>query len=500
MSDLEELPPRADALIASMRAIGYDLSMAIADLIDNSIYAQSKNIWIDYHWEGKNSWILIADDGMGMTEDELKEAMRLGSQNPNYERDPSDLGRFGLGMKTASFSQCKLLTVHTKTSNGEISTRCWNLDHVESTKEWEIFKTAPSRSMDKLSQINEVEHGTIVLWQNLDRVLDRIDRDKDTGADEFNSKFLAVKRYLEMIFHRYLSPPVGLKISIGTAVAKPWDPYLSSNTYTRILTSEKYEDGTVTIIPYILPHISHRKEHETRIGAGPNGWNAQQGFYLYRNKRMIVPGGYLDFPLKPEEHYKLGRIMVDITNDMDSDWRIDVRKASAIPPDRIRGELLKVAKATRNEAQAIYRARTGTSKIKRKKNTADIWVKQRRGDKIIYKINKDNKVIKTILEEFELPNSWINKLFHSIESTVPHRLIIMDNFESEDCHVDLPEDLVTPPAPLINLCKEMYLDLLSQGKETRVAIDIITSLEPFNVHPVYRAVLEKFIEAGDNNG
>ena len=109
MNEYESAPPRADAMIASMRAIGYDLSMAIADLIDNSILAGAKKIIVKYHWAGPNSWIYILDDGNSMTEKRLKEAMVLGSQSPDEERSPGDLGRFGLGLKTASFSQCKVL-------------------------------------------------------------------------------------------------------------------------------------------------------------------------------------------------------------------------------------------------------------------------------------------------------------------------------------------------------------------------------------------------------
>ena len=500
MKKHESLPPRADAMIASMRAMGYDLSMAIADLIDNSIFAEANNIWIDYHWEGLYSWIRITDDGIGMPENRLREAMRLGSQNPNEERDPRDLGRFGLGLKTASFSQCKILTVQSKTRDGEISTRCWDLDHVQRTRAWEISTVAPVGSEDKLERLNKLEHGTIILWQGLDRVMDNLKIEDEEARDEFNKKFKAVKDYLEMIFHRYLSHPRTLKIFVGAAQLKPWDPYLNTNQFTQEIASERYEDGSIKIVGYVLPHISKRTQQETKIGAGPKGWNAQQGFYLYRNRRMIVPGGYLDFPLKQEEHYKLGRIMIDIPNKMDGEWRIDVRKAAAIPPDRLRGDLQKVANATRKEAQKIYRARTGRIGRSNSKNTQEVWLRKREREKVVYYINRDNEVLKSILDEMNVSKTLIGKLLHVIENTVPHRLIIMDNQKREDCHIDLPEDMMNPLESLIILCREMYQIQKDRGKTHPEAVDFVTSIEPFNTHSRYRAELDRIEEEVEQNG
>lgn len=482
-------------MIASMRAIGYDLAMAVADLIDNSIYAQAKNVWIDFHWAGQDSWIRVTDNGKGMNEAELKEAMRLGSKSPYEEREPDDLGRFGLGLKTASFSQCKLLTVRTKTKKGIISTRCWDLGHIEKTREWELGKEAPDGTEKLLSTIKDLNQGTIVLWQKLDRVIDDFEADDDKAMNEFNKKFLTVKWYLEMIFHKYITQSNPLKIKLGVAELRAWDPYLKTNSFTQELASEKYEDGTVKVMPYVLPHVSKRSPQEKDFGGGPKGWNAQQGFYVYRNRRMIVPGGYLDFGLKTEEHYKLARIMLDITNKMDTDWKIDVRKATAVPPDRLRGDLEKVAKAARAEAQKVYRARLGSPRTY-KRSVQDVWLKCRRGDKIVYIINTENEVIKFLLNEEKPKSVWIKKLFHVIENTLPHRLIIMDNAEFEDCHIGLPPEVNKPLEGLIELCKEFYRKYRSEGKTHKEAVDIVTSIEPFNTNPEYRAILDDFEGGG----
>lgn len=488
----EHCPPRADAMIDSLRAIGYDLSMAVADLIDNSIFANAKHILINYGWEEGDPWIRIMDDGHGMTEERLKEAMRLGCQGPLDQRVPEDLGRFGFGMKTASFSQCSLVTVHTKTNSGEVSTRCWDMDQVRETKEWVLGKEAPDKAQKHLSPLKTMPHGTIVLWQNIDRVVDLSQPLDDQAQNVFFRKFLAVKQYLEMVFHRYLDAGRSrLFISVGEAKCEPWDPYLRSNQFTQELSNEKYEDNRVRITPFVLPHISKRTAEENMAGGGIYGWNAHQGFYVYRNKRMIVPGGYLDMDLKPEEHYKLARILVDITNDMDHEWRIDVKKAVASPPDYLRSEFNRIAKATRSEAMKVYRARLGeVRRTHGPRSDNAVWLKQRIGDKISYRINSKNPVLRKIALEINPEKSWLRRLFHVIETSVPHRLIIMDNAETEDCHVCLPPDKTVPMRSMLKLCEEFYRASLKEDRSHAESVDFVTAIEPFNTHPAYRAHLD----------
>jgi hypothetical protein len=489
----EDIPPRADTMIESMRAVGYDLSMAVADLIDNSIAAKAQNIIINYKWDGPDSYIYILDDGCGMTEERLTEAMRFAGI-PDEERSATDLGRFGLGLKTASFSQCRIFTVHTKNNAGKVATRCWNLDHVKNVKRWELCKETGRNTWEILSELNKNKHGTMVLWQDMDRVVGGQKADDEKSRDIFYRKFVAVKEYLEMIFHRYLSPPYNLSITLGAAKLKPWDPYLKSNSFTQELSNEKFENGYVKVTPYVLPHVSKRTENENRIGGGPKGWNLQQGFYLYRNKRMIISGGYFNLNLIPEDHCKLARIQVDINNKMDKEWSIDVRKANAIPPDAIRAEIEKVAKATRNEAVKIYRARSGIArKILGAKNH-DVWARMKCGEKIVYHINRENPVVKKLVDELKASDSSIRKLFHVIESTIPHKLIILENREEEDVHNDLPIEINKPSSEFIEMCKFFYNKYRKEGNTHDEAVDIVLSIEPFDTHPAYRAALDSIKE------
>jgi hypothetical protein len=491
--NFDRCPPRAVALLHPQGGFGDVFGLAIADLVDNSIFARAKNMWVEYDWNDGRPWVRVTDDGVGMTEDLLVEGMRLGTQSPLEERDAKDLGRFGLGLKTASFSQCKLLTVITKTANGNISTRFWDLE-IQESQNWLLGRVPPAETMVLLSRINDLKSGTSVLWQHLDRICEPSGGRTENGKDAFFDKFLAVKDYLEMVFHQYLEArPKKLNISLWAAGCQPWDPYLRKNYYTQENSSEKYEDSRIAIVPYVLPHISKRSEAENIRGGGPKGWNAQQGFYVYRNRRMIVSGGYLDLDLKAEEHCKLARIKVEITNDMDHEWSIDVRKAVAIPPESIRGELLRIAKATRQRASEVYRARTGAVRKKGVlRETDNVWMKKKTGERITYKINRENSVLKVILSEAAVSEKWIKKLFHVIENTVPHRLIIMDGLEHEDCHADPPIDQDPPQKELLDICFQLYSQYRDEGKTHEQAVDLICGIDIFSTHPGYRAHLDDY--------
>ena len=136
--------PDASSMIETFRAIGYSMETAIADVIDNSISAEAKNIWINYDWKGGETIISIKDDGFGMNGEELIQAMRPGSKHPSDERSNSDLGRFGLGLKTASFSQTRKFSVISKKRDFNTIFWAWDLDHVNKTKSWELIQYVPS--------------------------------------------------------------------------------------------------------------------------------------------------------------------------------------------------------------------------------------------------------------------------------------------------------------------------------------------------------------------
>lgn len=171
-----ELPPYAPTLIESTRAIGYSLEAAVADIIDNSIAASAKNVDI-FFFPVDGAYIAILDNGNGMGTEELNAAMQYGSKNPIDARDAKDLGRFGLGLKTASLSQCRCLTVVAKQGD-RIEGRQWDIDHVAETGSWSliVLEAGELDSIPNIDDLRAYESGTLVVWQKLDRIKSRRDQ------------------------------------------------------------------------------------------------------------------------------------------------------------------------------------------------------------------------------------------------------------------------------------------------------------------------------------
>ena len=370
--DYELAAPRAAAIVESLRAIGYSLPTAIADLVDNSITAGAQNVWLRFAWDGADSVVSITDDGDGMSEKELTEAMRPGALGPLDKRAENDLGRFGLGLKTASFSQCRRLTVASSSRSDGMAVRRWDLDYVVKHDEWRLLKSPAAGSQQRLSALDVMDHGTVVLWECLDRVVGDAKPDNELVHDHFLRAIEDVKLHLEMVFHRFLSgiqPALAIYLN-GTdeeSRLRPWDPFLEDHpaTYSTPVDPISFGGGTVYLEGFVLPHKELLGEEGHRRAAGPAGWNAQQGFYVYRNRRLVVAGSWLglgaDRPWTKEEHYKLARIRVDIPNTMDLAWRLDVKKSSAYPPSQLRPRLKALAGDVRKQAREVF-AHRGKSK------------------------------------------------------------------------------------------------------------------------------------------
>jgi hypothetical protein len=441
----EQLEPRADSLLESSRSYGYDLKTALADIIDNSITAKAKNIWILHDWNKQQSTMGILDDGDGMSEKTLREAMRLGSISPSEIRKIGDLGRFGLGLKTASLSQCRRLTVSTK-KDDIVSTRCWDMDHVKSTGKWSLQMHHDEHCQKYLDRLNTLSKGTLVVWQSLDRIISNDDDNDDFDLkNEFFKKLDASRKYISMIFHRFLTGPRKINIYISSVydedkkngVVKSWDPFCVDYGSFNPVSSEKLSIGStsIKITPWVLPHKSkYPLIEDFNIAGGPYGWNAHQGFYLYREKRLIIYGSWLNLGYKKEDHYKLCRIAIDMDNSIDHLWKIDVKKSSAEIPDTLKKNLKRLAVTSRNKASEIYRARGQQSRRKSIKTDEFVWLKKNKSGVPRYKINKKHLVVEDYIKSMA-DTTKLNDLFNLIEKTVPIEQIIMTNNESPDSHI-----------------------------------------------------------------
>ena len=384
-----------------------------------------------------------------MDEDTLVAAMRPGSRSPLEERSPKDLGRFGMGLKTASFSQCRRLTVASKVKKGCVSVRCWDIDHVCLTDEWQLLKNVSSNTTNRLDLLHSMANGTIVLWEFPDRMIGTGNRTNNSGdQDRFHRIIDDVKEYLSMVFHVFLegnNPSIRIYVN-GDGPAhrvKPWNPFCENHSATTPFPEEGIvgKNGKITICGYVLPHKDKLTADEYIDFAGPGGWNARQGIYIYRNQRLLVAGGWAGLGIGKswiqEEQYKLARIRVEITNAMDFDWLIDIKKASAKPPSWIRPRLTALSERVRKQAREVFVHRGTYNPRNPKAEINRLWMTSNNAAGISYKLDWNNYLIREI-DDLLLTreNKQVFKvLLRTIEETVPIARIWLDTAEKPDNHL-----------------------------------------------------------------
>jgi hypothetical protein len=352
--------------MTSLRDIGYDAPAAIADLVDNSIDANARNIDVTIARDGESSFVRVADDGIGMTPRELDEAMRYGSRR-GY--DAQDLGHFGLGLKTASLSQCRRLTVASRTTpSGRIEARRWDLDFVARRDAWDLERVTPSACPPALVAPLRIGVGTVVLWERLDRVLSYARPDGSAAMRAVAQLAEDVEQHLAMVFHRFLSGErrrgrARVKITVNAREIAPWDPFARAEPATTSLKRQwvrlqhHHCSHRIRVQPHVLPTQIQFSSPEAHAAAGgPRRWNRQQGLYIYRRDRMIQSGGWNRLRTL-DEHSKLARIAVDIPPDAETAFQINVSKMSVVLPAEIRPALGAVVSGVVTRAQEAYRQR-----------------------------------------------------------------------------------------------------------------------------------------------
>ena len=478
----EIVEPRASALVESLRAFGYSPETAIADLIDNSIAAKASNVDVQFRWDGHDSWIAVLDNGLGMSEAVLREAMRAGSANPLDVRGPHDLGRFGLGLKTASFSQCRRLTVMSAAGTDRPVTRTWDLDLIGSTGQWRLVADDLPEDCRIWDELNASRRGTLVIWRQLDRIVDPRGPAGELEERHFYATADRVIRHLSMIFHRFLHGPGRLSLRVNGRSLKPWDPFLEDSAATQGLGDESltYRGNWIRVRSFVLPHLTKLRPEEYQAAEGPRGWAAHQGFYVYRNRRLIVPGDWLGLGFGRDEPTKLARIQLDLANNMDQDWQIDVRKSVARPPAALAPQLRRIAEVARRGSVQVYRHR---GKVIERSGGGDIayaWEQTVRGGSVSYRINRRHPVIQALLRGpgDERPMEAVLRL---IEETVPVPLIVLDHVSGES-RLAAPFEGVAP-ADIVTTMKALAKGLSESGLDSDEVVQRLSSMEPFSDYP-----------------
>lgn len=473
-----EAIPEASSMIETFRAIGYNIETAVADIIDNSISANAKNIWVNFEWNGEKTWLSVKDDGGGMNNDELIQAMRPGSKNPLDNRNVKDLGRFGLGLKTASFSQARRLSVLSKKPNYSAIYWTWDLDYVNQTGKWDLLKYLPENFSE--SNLDDLESGTIVIWNEIDRVVKHFKQNDNAALDKFLFIMEVVKKHLAMVFHRFIECKK-VKIFFQDIEIKPWNPFLQNIPDIKgiqTFSEEHIQNGRVIMKGFILPHKSNLNEETYKYAEGAKGWNEHQGFYIYRNERLLLAGDWLGM-FRKEEHYKLIRIQIDLPNSLDLDWQIDIKKSVARPPLVYKDQIRNYAVKVRSQGVEVYRHRGRTITQTNSQKFVPLWVDHKRGDKWFYKINREHPLLDIARNQAQKePEKAIELLIKFIEENIPSKSIYIKEAEEPEAQGKPFEGIDQEPIRIA--MQTMYGSLKKKGKSEQEAKAIISNIDPFN--------------------
>jgi len=475
--------PNPKATINSYRSFGYNLSTALADIVDNSISAGANKIHISFNWDGQGSNISVLDNGIGMNKEELVLAMTPGSKDPDEERSENDLGRFGMGLKTASFSQCKRLTCITKKENYATIKRCWDIDFINKENEWQLLDYISDKTL--LDTIDDQKSGTLVFWEKLDRIVGNAENNNESVKDAFYQEMMNVKFHLRLVFHKFIESK-RIKIFFQNEEVEPYNPFLLNlNPKPEMGQPEKF--GNVEITYFILPHMSEIGKDDYENSGGSLGWFQEQGFYIYRGDRLLVSGDWLGLE-KKRDYSKLARIAVNFSNINDFNWHLDIKKSTATPPIEIRRELSRIAKIAIMKSAKIYNWR-GQKTISETSNAnyEPLWKDEITRDGIKkYKINRKHPLISSLLSE----NSKLSgKVLKLLEENVPIELILNNQNEDPAFH-ELEKQIQNPSDELISLAVELFKINISQGVPESLAKQQIMSATPFNLFPLINEYLK----------
>ena len=452
----------------------YDFPAAIADIIDNSISAKATKISIDFDYKknDENSFIRIADNGSGMLENELIDAMTLASKNPRAERNADDMGRFGLGLKTASFSQGRQLTVISKKQNKI----CAALQDLDKFGDWntELYEGEEASSLFLRNPFFETS--TEVIWRKLHRLTESFQMTKI----DFNSLITAASDELSLIFHRYLSKNQfsrnkQLEIFVNGEVLRSLDPFKTDHPATQQLETEEISlpNGKVIVTPFVLPHYSKLSPNEYEKLAGEEGYVKNQGFYIYRNKRLIIHGTWFRL-FRHGALSKLARVRVDIPNSLDEEWRISVDKSNAQLPSLLKNRLRDLVERIGTSSSRVYRQRG--SKVSQSDLTP-FWTRNVKKGQIRFNINSQHPSIKNFSENLNKEqNSGFVELLHFIAGTFPIETVYSDYSEH-------PNELVqseTEPNDLIIFASKFVKSMLDKGMSQEDLLALLKNTEPFS--------------------
>lgn len=486
--------PKADHLMGSMRSMGYTFESAVADIIDNSISAECREIKLQFPKEALNCYVSILDNGYGMTSKELFNAMRYGSSASEDNRSIDDLGRFGLGLKSASLSQCRKLTVISKQGNS-ISGFSWDYNYIIEHKDWYVMELSIEEinNIPSVKSLLEQSSGTLVVWEDFDIIEKSSSGLIFSTLCDYKDKII---KHLALVFHRYIDAPKNEKVTMYLNNHKivALDPFLEGNPKTTrkkeidiAINDSNHIERHVLVQPFVLPFYKDLTETDKNKLGGIESLRTKQGYYVYRNKRLIIWGTW--FGLPRNELTKNARIRVDIPNTLDDIWNIDIKKQSAAIPKSIQNQLRKKVEDVMDISVRQQTHRGRSSKVNEKIDY--IWSRIEGRDKhYFYEINRESNLFNFVRSKISDEDySYVEILIDEIEKNIPIQQIYTDQscnaiIEKED--KDREGEIFQKALLMIDFAMQFAVD-----KTFKEIIDNNFNSEPFCRYPNVKELLYK---------
>ncbi|MGQ4277607.1 ATP-binding protein [Pseudidiomarina sp. E22-M8] len=390
--------PDPSSHISTLKRIGYTFNSAVSDIIDNSIAANCKNIWITATHVNAVVKIVIADDGFGMSSDELIQNMRIGCKDPSTKRAETDLGRFGSGMKTASFSQAEVLSVFSKVKGGEFTGASWDIEEVKRSNSWMLEVLGPQEVAGSTSEHRNLVSGTIVIWKNLHKYISVGDHQSADLEDILADEIFWLKKYISLHFHKFLVGRSRLNIYVNGEKLESLSPFMESEKGYWEGPSQSFKmrnrSGKVEIKVHNIPHTTRLREQAKERLETLNVLTNGQGFYVYRNKRLIIPGGWLGLARKSQLG-RLARVEVNIPSSLDEDWITDVKKSSIEIPHQVKARLRSATQVPVKQSKKAHSYRGTAEKAN------DYWaiVENKATGQTSYQISSNNTELTDLVSE-----------------------------------------------------------------------------------------------------
>ena len=334
--------PSPKSLIKTLMRVGYDFNMAVGDIVDNSISADAKNIRIFTSLDPQHPTFSIYDDGWGMSEKELYENMKLAAKDPSLERDKNDLGRFGSGMKTASFSQARKLIVISKKKGSKICGAYWDIDEIESSDSWEVLMGLSEKEINSIDGFDKdvlSETGTVIIWHKIISFKET----QHTSLENIIANTIdSMSRYLSLHFHKFMQSNDKVSFFVNQRKLSPINPFIKGKGSMDLLPENiRGKKGNVEIKPHVLPHPQYLSQNQIDKLGGIDAIYKNQGLYIYRANRLIIAGGWMGLSSR-NILGNLARVEVNIPASLDDEWSTDVKKSSLQLPIMVQKKLKQI--------------------------------------------------------------------------------------------------------------------------------------------------------------